>query len=278
VRSRWLAFTALVLVAAACAAVADRADVGILPRVAAHRGGAHLWPENSLLAFRGALGLGVDFLETDVHLTAEGEVVVIHDPTLERTTTGRGPVRAARRAELAAVRLRGADGAPTAERLPTLAELLALLASSRADLLLEIKVDAERVRYAGIEEAVLRLLRGHGLRDRTIVMAFEPETVARVRALDPTIRTALLIGWGQAQSDRLTPGEAVDRARRAGATHIGLNHRLVGADVIGAAHRAKLPLLAWTVNEEADLRRVIGLGVDVVVSDRPDLAQRLVGR
>ena len=83
------------------------------PLVAAHRGGAALWPENSLRAFRGALVLGVDFLETDLHLTADGEVVVVHDPTLERTTTGAGPVRDRTLADLGRVRLRACRaGAP----------------------------------------------------------------------------------------------------------------------------------------------------------------------
>jgi glycerophosphoryl diester phosphodiesterase len=95
--------------------------------VAAHRGGAALWPENSLLAYRGALALGVDLLETDVHLTADGEVVVLHDPTLDRTTTGAGPVRDARRVDLAPLRLRARDGSATQEPIPTLGELLALL-------------------------------------------------------------------------------------------------------------------------------------------------------
>ena len=65
---------------------------GRRPRLAAHRGGAGVWPENSLIAFRSAIALGVDDLELDVHLTADGDLVVIHDRTLERTTSGRGPV------------------------------------------------------------------------------------------------------------------------------------------------------------------------------------------
>ena len=91
------------------------------PLIAAHRGGAALWPENSLLAFGNALGLGVDFVETDVHLTSDGEVVVLHDPKLDRTTTGTGAVAERRLADLASVRLRAADGTPTDEPMPTLA-------------------------------------------------------------------------------------------------------------------------------------------------------------
>src|SRR6202162_952714 len=79
--------------------------------LAAPRGGSLLWPENSLLAFRNAVALGVDFIEFDVHLSKDGEVVVIHDPTLERTTTGTGPVKDRTAAELKALRLKDRTGA-----------------------------------------------------------------------------------------------------------------------------------------------------------------------
>src|ERR1700758_2692115 len=112
---------------------------GPAPKVAAHRGGAALWPENGLTAFRNALALGADYLELDTHLSSDGEVMVIHDPTLERTTTGRGPVSAMTRADLAAVRLRARDGSVTGDAVPTLAQVLDTLAPTSAQLLLEIK-------------------------------------------------------------------------------------------------------------------------------------------
>src|SRR5215831_5837368 len=80
------------------------------PLVAAHRGGAALWPENSLLAFRQALALGVDALEFDLHMTADGEVVVMHDATLERTTTASGRVRDVKLVDLAGARLKARNG------------------------------------------------------------------------------------------------------------------------------------------------------------------------
>jgi glycerophosphoryl diester phosphodiesterase len=245
--------------------------------VAAHRGGALLWPENSLTAYRNALALGVAYLEADVHLTADDEVVVLHDPTLDRTTTGAGPVRQARLADLGRLRLTARDGAVTDEPPPALAHLLDLLAPSEAGLLLEIKVDGGRQRYPGIEEQVLGLLRARGLSARTLVMAFERETVQRIRALDPTVRTLLLIGRTRVGRQGAGPVERVRRAAELGATGIGYNHRLINADVAVAARRAGLTLAAWTVNQEADIQRMVRLGVDIVISDRPDVALRLVG-
>jgi glycerophosphoryl diester phosphodiesterase len=109
------------------------------PRCAAHRGGAALWPENSLLAFRNAIALGCDLLELDVHRTADGELAVIHDPTLDRTADGAGTVAALTAAELRRVRLRGPDGTLTDERGPLLDDVLALAAPSRVGLLVEVK-------------------------------------------------------------------------------------------------------------------------------------------
>src|SRR3989337_2736405 len=90
---------------------------------AAHRGGSLLWPENSLLAFRNAVGLGADYLELDVHLSKDGEVVVIHDPTLDRTTTGQGPVRERTLAALKTLRLKDGAGGVTGEPVPALDEV-----------------------------------------------------------------------------------------------------------------------------------------------------------
>jgi glycerophosphoryl diester phosphodiesterase len=247
------------------------------PLIAAHRGGALLWPENSLLAFRNALALGVEFLETDVHLTADGEVVVLHDATLDRTTTGRGAVSSAKLADLAGIRLKAADGGVTGERIPRLAELLDLLAPSSAQLLLEIKVGVARTAYSGMEEKVLGLVRARGLRDRVFIMAFEEATLARARALDAEIRTVFLVSRGRVQASGVAPREAVRWATAVRATVLGIDHRAIDADVVAAARAAGVLVAAWTVNDESDLRRVLGLGVDVVISDRPDLARRVAG-
>src|SRR5258706_505876 len=129
VRGPLLLALGLVAVSAVVGSVTAAAQGMIAPLFAAHRSGELLWPENSLLAFRNALALGADFLELDVHLTRDGEVVVIHDPTLDRTTTGTGPVRARTLAELQAVRLKDREGAVLEEGIPTLDQVVALAAA-----------------------------------------------------------------------------------------------------------------------------------------------------
>jgi len=266
------------LVAVAALVLTSHAAAQPAPLVAAHRGGAALWPENSVLAFREALALGVDVLEFDVHLSADGEVVVLHDTTLDRTTTGRGPVRDVPLAALDALRLRTRDGQVTAERIPTLAQVLDLAAPTRVAILPEIKAGADGRPYPGIEEKVLALLGARGLLARATVQAFAPETIQRVRALAPGVRTMLLVGRGRIDRERVAPAAAVRWTVEVSATDLGIDHRLVDRSVVDAARRASIKLAVWTVNDESDMRRMVELGVDVIMSDRPDLLRRVVGR
>jgi glycerophosphoryl diester phosphodiesterase len=264
----------------ALTAVVGRASAAaqgmIAPLFAAHRGGALLWPENSLLAFRNALALGVDYLELDVHLSRDGEVVVIHDATLERTTTGAGPVRERTLAELATLRLKDRGGAVVEERIPTLDQVVALAAAGKRQILLEIKTDERRERYPGIEEKVFAVLDRHRFTPFTVVMAFEGATWRRARQVRPDARVAALYSARALPGPAVVPELAVLRA--AGVVFVGLEQALVTAEVATQARLAGLTLGVWTVNEREAIARFIDQGVGVVITDRPDLAKELLGR
>lgn len=259
-------------------------------RYVAHRGGAAQWPENSLSAFRNALALGARILELDVHLTAYGAVAVIHDPTLERTSSGTGPVAASTTADLKRARLRGPDGVLTDDWVPTLDEVLALAGPAGAALLVEVKTpgpavryerQGERVtavpgpRYEGLERNVLDLLRSAGVSDRTFIMAFNPAVLAEVRALAPEQPTTLLVDRRHVEQSGARPVETVAWAREARASFLGVHYSLCDAAVVEAAHRAKISVGVFTVNDEPTMRRLAALGVDVIISDRADLVTRL---
>lgn len=267
---------ALVGVTAVLGAALADAQGMVASFFAAHRGGALLWPENSLLAFRSATAMGADYLELDVHLTRDDEVVVIHDPTLDRTTTGAGPVRDRTLAELAPLRLRDRTGALTDEQIPTLDQVVALAVAGKRQVLLEIKVDAQRRHYPGIEEKVFAVLDRHRFVPFAIVMAFEAETWRRVRRLRPAARAGALY------SARTLSAGAVEAElqalSQAGVVFVGLNQALVNARVATQARLAGLTLGVWTVNERDAIERFIGQGVSVVITDRPDLAKELLGR
>lgn len=266
----------LVAVSAVVGSVTAAAQGMIAPLFAAHRGGALLWAENSLLAFRNALALGADFLELDVHLTRDGEVVVIHDATLERTTTGSGPVRERTLAELGAVRLRDRDGAVLEERIPTLDQVVALAAAGKRQILLEIKTDERRRRYPEIEEKVFAVLDRHHFTSFTVVMAFEAATWRRLRQLRPDARAAALYSARMLRAADVTA--ELEALRQAGVGFVGLDQALVNADVARQARLAGLTLGVWTVNQREAIARFIDQGVGVVITDRPDLAKELLGR
>jgi glycerophosphoryl diester phosphodiesterase len=268
----WVAGSVGMVAAMAGAGAAQPAP----PLLAAHRGGSLLWPENSLLAFRNALALGADFIEFDVHLSRDGEVMVIHDATLDRTTTGAGPVRDHSVAELKAFRLKDRSGTVTAETVPTLDEVVEVAARAKRRMLLEIKVDAGKARYPGIEEKVLAILDRHAMTASTVVMSFEAPTWRRVRELRPEVATCAL--YSARTLARTSLSAELDTLRAAGVRFIGVEHTVVDAAAVKQAQEAGIGLGAWTVNNPADMQRMIGAGVTILITDQPDVAKTLLNR
>jgi len=244
--------------------------------LAAHRGGALLWPENSLLAFRNAVALGADFIEFDVHLSKDGEAVVIHDPTLDRTTTGAGPVKDRTVDELKALRLKDRTGALTEETVPTLDEVAAVAAKGKRRMLLEIKVDVLRARYPGIEEKVLAILDRHGMAGATVVMGFQAPTWQRVRELRPDVATCAI--YSARMLGRTTLAAELLTLRSAGVRFIAVEHTAVDAAVVAQARAAGIGLGAWTVNDAAAMKHQIDAGAAILITDQPDVAKTLLGR
>jgi glycerophosphoryl diester phosphodiesterase len=245
------------------------------PRVYAHRGGCALGPENTVAAFDLGLAAGADGLELDVHASADGVPVVIHDATLDRTTGASGPVSSKTVAELARVDAgcRFADGAgrrPFEGRgigVPTLAEVLARYRA--VPIIIELKVDTavfgRRVAQVVMEaEAAQRVcLAGFGVESargaRTAVPA------APASACHTEVRWALYrswVGW---------PVRPVAYSAYQVPEHAG-RLRVVSPRFVRHAHRAGLAVEVWTVDEADDMQRLLSWGVDGLISNRPDLA------
>jgi len=234
--------------------------------VHAHRGGAGLAPENTLAAFRKALELGVDALEMDLHVTRDGVVVVIHDETLDRTTDGRGGVG---NLTLEEVRRTDAGGkfAPAfrGERIPTLREVIDLVkakAARRIRLDLELKFYPDHPgKPKDFEERVLEILRETGFVERVNVISFHHPSLTKVKALEPRIRTGLLAGGRQA------PQDPVALVRRYQADYYSPSFHHITAEVVAALHQADIPIVPWTVNEAAEMRRIMALGIGTLAGD-----------
>jgi len=154
-----------------------------MTKIVGHRGARNKWPENSIEGFRKTLELPVDAIEFDVHLTDAGELVVIHDATLERTTEKAGKVRALSPSDHQATRLKGSQ-----ESIPTLDEVLALFASSRpVELHVELKADADGAHYEGLEALAAAAIRRHGLAERSLLTSFNLGVLARCQQIAPEI-------------------------------------------------------------------------------------------
>jgi len=239
--------------------------------IASHRGGSLEWPENSPTSFRNTAALPVDQVEFDIHPTADGEIVVIHDPTLDRTTNGTGPVATRTLAELRGLTLNGTAG----EHMLTLTELVALFAPTTIALRMEVKYDHEHVPYPGLLERALIVLDAAGMRGRTVVTSFPAATVAQAVAT-PGLAGAIWLVAPPVQDDIGLDGIAAVAAA-IGARAVGLRENRLDASVNRRLRARGLAVGAWAVNDEAAIRKVLGLGVDVFTTDIPTRALALRG-
>ena len=245
-------------------------SVNALPWNIAHRGGAKLAPENSLAAFRQAIEIGADGFELDVHLTRDGDLAVIHDERLERTTNGKGRVRDHTMAELSQLDC-GSWFHPKFrdERLPSLAQALAV-GGARARYFVEIKHPHEQ-RYEGIEERLVTQLERSGKMDQTVVISFDQRSLEILHRLKPALATCYLAGDLGGENARL--GELKERL---GITFVGPYFKALSEALAGDARQHGLKISPWTVNGEDDMKSLIDLGVDSITTDRPDLLHQLL--
>jgi glycerophosphoryl diester phosphodiesterase len=243
------------------------------PLVFAHRGGAALAPENTFAAFDNGLALGADGLELDVHLSRDGQVMVHHDETLERTTNLRGPVAAwaadeLRRAD-AGHRFRRGDNFPfrgIGNGVPTLADVLARYRD--VPVIVELKVNSLEM-----AQATIATVRAANALDRVCLGSFRLRVLRSARALEPAIATSAAreeVRWALYRSwcrwpVAGAPYEGYQVPEWAGRT------RVVSPRFVRAAHASNLAVQVWGVDTNHDARRLLEWGVDGLITDRPDL-------
>jgi len=225
-------------------------------KVIAHRGCGAAEPENTLRAIRRAMELGVDGVEIDVHACRSGEIVVIHDPTVDRTTNGTGSV-----VKLTLAQLREFD-AGKGELIPTLQEVLELVSGRSLLLNIEVKVP-------GIERQVLELIHRYGAEQQILISSFLHPVLAEIHRLDRDIAIGLLYSHPEL-------GDPIEIARRLGAEALHPHHSLVTPQLAKQCLKAGLLLNPWTVNEEKDLRRMLTLDVNGIITDYPWRLQSLL--
>jgi len=234
------------------------------PLIIAHRGYSAKYPENTLIAFEKALESGVQMIELDVTLTRDRKPVVIHDETLDRTTSGRGRV-----ADYTLAELKMLDAGAwftdrfSGEPIPTLTEVLAL-AAGRAAVNIEIKPEAYDPRHPAdaIERQVWNLLRHQQLMKDVLVSSFEARILAELGRMTPKPALGLL-------TEGRTDTRIFDTCQKIGAFSWNALHRDLNRARIESAHDLGLKVFAYTVNTPDDILALIDMGVDGIYTDEP---------
>jgi glycerophosphoryl diester phosphodiesterase len=254
------------------------------PLVIAHAGdtGQGLWPGNTMTHLEGAAALGVDILEVDAHMTRDGVLVLMHDETVDRTTDGKGRIHDLTLDELQALEVAHhwtQDGSShpyrgQGLRVPTLEAAFERFPSY--PMVIEIKQASP-----SMAEPLCRMIRAHGKQETVIVASFKGEAMAEFRAACPEVATS-------AAPDEIKRFVALDTAWLAGtvspdylAFQVPLTYHditIVTPAFVAAARQRGVQVQVWTVNEPEVMQRLLDMDVHGILTDRPDILMRLVGR
>jgi glycerophosphoryl diester phosphodiesterase len=241
-------------------------------QIAAHRGGADLWPENSEAAFRGAIALGVEQIEFDVQLSADGVPVIFHDATLERMTDGSGPLAERTLAELRALTLTGGGA------ILTLDEGLDLLEPSSIVARCEIKPGLAMRPYPGLVGITLAAFEARGMLARAVISSFHLDILRDVAHASAPLRDRLWLVADQI-AGLMGAGDIAALARRVDARHIASNQRMLRmGDRLALLRETGLTVSAFAVHEDDAIGWALSEGLPVFTTDRPDTALRLRGQ
>lgn len=237
------------------------------PAIVAHRGASGMAPENTPAAFLTALALGADTIEIDVHLSRDGRVVVIHDDTVDRTTSGIGEIRSLDLADLQSLDagswFYGTDVQPRWPadllRVPTLEQVIEMVLG-KALLLVELK---DPTLYEGLEETLVETMRSTGLVTQpgaVTVQSFDADGVRKMARLAPEIPRFQLTSGVE-----FSP-EVLDDIRSY-ADGIAPNREDITQPLVEAAQERGLKVYSWTVNRAEDMRLLSGMGIDGIITD-----------
>ncbi|SER56370.1 glycerophosphoryl diester phosphodiesterase [Gracilibacillus ureilyticus] len=243
-----------------------------LTKIYGHRGSKGNYPENTLLSFQAAIDEGVDGLELDVHMTRDGEIVVIHDETLERTTDGNGNIKDLTLDEIkqysAGIKFQHFPNYHPywqQERVPTLEEVLQLLEGTDIELNIELKTYINI--YPGIEEKLLFTMRQFGGNRKTVYSSFHLPSLIRLKQLDKDTNIAWLL-----HSPISNPS---DYMQVFDLESFHLAKDLVSNDMFPDYQEMLPNVRVWTVNDEIELKKMLDIGVKAVITDYPEKAIHL---
>jgi glycerophosphoryl diester phosphodiesterase len=213
-----------------------------------HRGARAYEPENTLRSFNRAIELGVDAVELDVRRTKDGEIVVIHDAKVDKTTDGKGPV-----SELTLDEIKQLS-TDKGEKIPTLEEALDFL-DKKVKILIELK-------ETGLERKVVGFVNAKGLKNNVIVVSFNEEVLRKVRELEEEVETGLIY---------VRHKNPIKAALELRANYLLSLYRFTHTANVRKAHENGLKVIVWTINKQEEVLEYVKKGVDGIASDKPDI-------
>ncbi|WP_430487411.1 glycerophosphodiester phosphodiesterase [Priestia flexa] len=230
-------------------------------RIMGHRGAAGTFPENTMISFEEAIRVGADGIELDVHMSKDGELMVIHDEKVDRTTNGKGYIRDFNYKELrsldASYKFKKNYGAC---QIPTLNEVLAWASNQQFSVNIELKNNL--FEYAYLEMKVLDLIYYYKMKERIIISSFNHNSLARVTSFDSTIETAILYSYPMF--------EPWIYAQHLGARALHPNYRTVNQVNVAASKDYRIPVRPYTVNDVKLAKQLYGYGCESIITDYPE--------
>lgn len=230
-------------------------------QVIAHRGASAISPENTMIAFKRAIEIGANAIETDVQMTKDNHLVLIHDETLERTTNGKGLVK-----DHTLTELKELDAGSwfsniyKNEKIPTIEELFELVKSENIWLNLEIKK-----RYSlnlKLDKLLIKKINEFGMQDRVVISSFNHYSVYKVKKIDPSLKTGILYG-----RNIYRPWLYASKLK---ASSLHPNKAFVSNYVVNKAHKQNLKVFPYTVDDKEEMISLIDMGVDGLITNVPD--------
>ena len=231
----------------------------------AHRGFKGLYPENTMLAFRKAVEIGADGIEFDLHLTKDGQLVIIHDELLDRTTDFKGLVK-----DYSLRELKKANASALfdqySEKIPSLEEYLSYIKDK--DIITNIEIKNSIIDYPNIEEKMYEMVKAYGLLDKIIVSSFNHESLLRVKAIDKNVKCGIL------ESSRMV--KSWDYVKSLGCEYYHPMNFVVDEYIIQKFKENGIGLNIWFGQSEFDYSRYLTDGVTSLITDYPDRVKDLI--
>jgi len=243
------------------------------PYVIAHRGISGRYPENTLVAYQHAIDAKADWIELDVYTTADGVVIVSHDSTADRCTDGHGYFHAM---TLEQVKKLDAgswfDPQFAGLRIPTLEETLDFMGDGRIRICIEIKGDGT-ANYLRTARAVVEILQRRKILRHVVLASFNHEALRAVKTWEPLLATSL---DPTPQDGSLTPWELCQQVLKYNITAMQHTYETLTPEIIDEAHQHGFSLWAWTVNDPDDMRRIVAMEPDAIMTDHADVLRKIV--